>query len=119
LSAGGAGPGKVVEINLEAGGPTVETALLNLVNRLGTIKRQGAKAAILIHGYGSTGTGGAIRAAVRSRLGDNSLRGLVRQFAGGEDWHAKKRELLGLCGSLGAHERRIAGNEGVTVVVLK
>ena len=110
---------KVVEINLEAGNPTVDEALRDLGNRLSTAKKQGAKAAILIHGYGSSGTGGAIRAAVRSRLGGNSMRGLVRSYTGGEYWFGAKRELLGLCRSLGAHERRIAGNEGVTVVILK
>lgn len=110
---------KVLELNLEAGMPTVSTAVQGMTNALATYKGQGVKAVILIHGYGSTGTGGSIKAAVRQALRGSSLRGIVKDFAGGEGWISRKQELLGLCGSLKDWERRIAGNEGVTVVILR
>ncbi|MEG2199305.1 MAG: Smr/MutS family protein, partial [Anaerovorax sp.] len=69
---------KVKEINLERGGPTVEAALRNLINQLSTCKAQGYKAVILIHGYGSSGTGGAIKPAVTAKLKERSLSGVVR-----------------------------------------
>ncbi len=110
---------KVVEINLEYGNPTVESALLNMVNQLTTQMRRGCKAVILIHGYGSSGTGGSIKAAVRTKLTDNSLKGIVRTAVGGESFMSRRKELYGLCKSLQNYERRVSGNEGITVVILR
>lgn len=110
---------KVVELNLEYGMPSAEAAVRTMKNALTTSKGQGTKAVIIIHGYGSTGTGGSIKAAVTKVLGENSMRGIVRAYAGGEQWPARKKELLLLCGSLADYDRRISGNEGVTVVVLR
>ena len=58
---------KVIELNIEYNNPTVSSALQKLKNSLATYKRQGTKAVIVIHGYGSTGVGGSIKTAVRSR----------------------------------------------------
>ncbi len=110
---------KVIELNLENGNPTVETAITTLKNALSTYKRQGYKAAIIIHGYGSSGVGGAIKPAVRKILGETSLSGLVRSVAYGEQWSFKKKEILTLCPALSDYERRLSGNAGVTVVILK
>lgn len=110
---------KVVELNLEYGNPTVEVAISRLKNALTTAKGQGAKAVIIIHGYGSTGVGGAIKAAVRKLLGETSMSGLVRAYGGGEQWMIRKRDLVGICKALEDFERRVSGNEGVTVVVLR
>lgn len=110
---------KVKEINLERGWPTVDTAVRDMVGQLGTYKRQGCRALILIHGYGSTGTGGSIRPAIRSKLKESSLSGLVKSSCGGEDWVHRKKEMLEHCSQLREFESRIAGNPGVTVALLK
>jgi hypothetical protein len=110
---------KVVELNLEYGKPSASGALAKMTDSLLTFRRQGIKAVILIHGYGSTGTGGIIKAAVRKRLGETSVTGIVRAYTGGEQWPYRKKEFLGLCGQLRDYERRISGNEGITVVILK
>lgn len=110
---------KVAEVNLERGWPTVEEALRDTVSRLMTCKGQGIKAVILVHGYGSSGVGGRIGPAVRGRLRESSLSGIVRAVCNGEDWINKKREMLALCPGLSEQESRIAGNRGVTVVILK
>jgi hypothetical protein len=110
---------KVAELNLEYGKPAAADALAKMSDSLLTYKKQGIKAVILIHGYGSSGTGGSIKAAVRKRLGEPALSGIVRAYTGGEQWAYRKKEFLGLCGSLGSFERRISGNEGITVVILK
>jgi DNA-nicking Smr family endonuclease len=110
---------KVVELNLESGHPTVEMAINRLKNALMTAKGQGSKAVIIIHGYGSTGVGGAIRPAVRKLLGEKSMSGLVRAYSGGEQWMNRKKELVGFCKALEDFEGRVSGNEGVTVVVLR
>jgi hypothetical protein len=112
-------PGKVVELNLEYDMPTVDAAVKRLKNALTTYKGQGCKAVIIIHGYGSTGIGGGIKPAVRKCLEESSMRGIVRAYAWGEQWADRKRELMALCGSLGDYDRRISGNSGITVVILK
>lgn len=111
--------GKVAEINLEYRMPTVDMALANMKNSLATYKRQGYKAVILIHGYGSSGVGGGIKTAVRSALSESSLSSFVRMYAGGEQWYMRRREILSICKSLENYERRIDGNEGITIVILK
>jgi hypothetical protein len=110
---------KVTEVNLERGMPTVESALQAMRDALTACRRRGVRAAILIHGYGSSGTGGAIRTAVRRCLLDGSMSGIVRDYAGGEQWHWRKKELLSICRELAEYEARIANNEGVTVVIIK
>ncbi|HOV70293.1 MAG TPA: Smr/MutS family protein [Clostridia bacterium] len=110
---------KVIEINIELNKPTVDAALQYLKNALSTYKRQGYKAVIIIHGYGSSGSGGAIKPAVVSLLSGSGMRGIVKAYASGEQWYLKKNELLRMCGGLAEHERRFAGNPGVTVVILQ
>lgn len=110
---------KVEEINLEYGRPTVEKALQDMKNALITCKGKGCRAVILIHGYGSTGVGGAIRTAVRRSLGEPFLRGIVRAYTGGEHWVSRRRLFLDKCKALEDFERRISGNEGITVVLLQ
>lgn len=110
---------KVAEVNLEYGMPTVDSALQKMRNSLTTLKAQGCKAVILIHGYGASGVGGSIKTAVSRNLGESSMRGIVRTYAGGEQWFGRKREMLGMCKGLESYERRIANNLGVTVVILK
>ena len=110
---------KVVEFNLEYDMPTVDVALQKLKNALTTYKGLGCKAVIIIHGYGASGVGGSIKAAVPRCLNDNSMRGIVRAYVGGGQWYNRKREILAMCKTLENYERRIANNEGVTVVILK
>ncbi len=111
---------KVELVNLELGRPTVEEALRKMSNALSTHKRQGVKAVILIHGYGSSGEGGgAIKLAARKTLGEPIMRGIVRAFVEGESWSLKKREFIGMCKALENEERQTNGNEGVTVVILR
>ncbi len=110
---------KVAEVNLESGMPTVDVALQRMKNSLTSYKRQGYKAIILIHGYGSSGVGGGIKAAVTKTLGESSMRGIVRAYVGGDHWSARKKEMLSICKSLEDYDRRVANNEGVTVVILR
>lgn len=110
---------KVIEINLESGMPHVEEAIKRMMNGLTTAKRSGCRAAILIHGYGSSGSGGIIKEEVRSKLKAPSLRGTARDSVRGENWTIKKKEFLDICPALKEFERHIEGNKGITVVLLK
>lgn len=110
---------KVKEINLERGNPTVDTALRNLVNQLSTAKGAGYKAVIIIHGYGSSGVGGAIKPAVQMRLKERSLSGIVRDSVKGEDWLNRKKEFIEICPQLRDFSSYVDGNRGLTVVLIK
>ena len=99
--------------------PTVEVAIKNMKNSLVTLKGQGYKAVILIHGYGSSGIGGSIKNAVIKCLCEASMKGIVRTFVSGEQWTGRKKEMLGMCKALESYEQRIASNPGVTLIILK
>jgi len=110
---------KVQQINLERGLPTVDEAVRRMKNDLATAKMSGYKAAILIHGYGSTGVGGAIKPAVCKNLSQPGLVGIVKDWVCGENWQSKKILFLAHCPALKEHSRHIDGNAGITVVLLK
>jgi len=110
---------KVKEINIERGSPTVEEAIRNMVNQLSTAKGTGYKAVVLIHGYGSSGTGGAIKVAVKGKLKERSMSGVVLDYVGGEDWLNRKKTFIEACSQLKDFHTGIDGNRGVTVVLLR
>ena len=110
---------KVSHLNIKHDMPTVDAATTRLKNGLTTFKNQGLKAVIVVHGFGSQGEGGSIKPAVRKLLADRSMCGIVRAYAGGEEWFEKKREILAICPGLKESEQEISGNEGITVVVMK
>lgn len=114
-----AGQIKVKEVNLERGFPTVDLAVREMIGHLGTCKRQGYRAVILIHGYGSSGSGGGIKTAVRGKLRDGSLRGMIKAWCGGEEWADRREPFVKDCVQIKDFEPRISGNAGVTVVLLK
>lgn len=110
---------KWIECNLESGMPDAATAVQKMKNQLATYRLQGYRAVLLIHGYGSSGSGGAIRAAVHRTLAAGELRGLVREYVTGSEWESRKRELVSICPGLREYERRFAGNAGVTLAILR
>ena len=59
---------QVREINLEIGRPAAAQALERMRMELRLSKKRGYTAVKLIHGFGSSGTGGKIRTAVRREL---------------------------------------------------
>lgn len=110
---------KVREINLERGMPTVDEAIRRMVNDLSTVKRTGCKAAVIVHGYGSSGTGGKIKPAAKSKLKEPSLQGIVKDMVAGENWYEKKKDFLNHCPQLADFNSYVDGNRGITVVLIK
>src|SRR5260221_14458622 len=54
-------PAHIKVVNLEEGMPTVEQARLRMEHELHAARQQRCTAVKLIHGYGSSGAGGALR----------------------------------------------------------
>lgn len=84
-------PGMQV-INLEAGMPTVPQALSRLADALRSAGHRPGSALKIIHGWGSTGVGGALRLAVQRELAQAAARGELRAFIAGEDWRISNQD---------------------------
>jgi hypothetical protein len=73
-------------INLEDGKPPVEEARLRLHHELHMARMQRHPAVKLIHGYGSSGIGGALRIELQKELARLAAAGDIQSFVAGEDW---------------------------------
>lgn len=107
-------------VNLEQGMPQVHTALQRLNGELYTSRRLGARVTKLIHGYGSSGTGGKIRVAVRRELAARKAKGELADVIPGEEFsifnEATRRAFL-KCDALRQDSDLDRYNNGVTFVV--
>ena len=109
------------EVNLEEGMPTVEQAMKRLTFHVRTKKSLGIKALKLIHGYGSSGTGGRIRTECRGYLQSLQRRGEIRYFVPGEQFtifDPQTQKLLLACPGLRRDHDLERHNNGITIVLL-
>ena len=112
---------KLSTANLEAGYPTVEAALKYLNFEIRHAKTTGCPVLKIIHGYGSSGTGGKIRAAVRKRLWEMQAKKQVKAVIVGEDFSIFNQNTLlafQLCGTLRRDPDLERRNQGITLVIL-
>jgi hypothetical protein len=108
-------------VDLESARPPVHQALAHLDRELDHAKRHGYILLKLIHGYGSSGTGGDIRIAVQKRLRELERDGSIRSCTFGEDWgpsDANVWSLLKTYPALKNDPHLGRRNRGITVVLL-
>jgi hypothetical protein len=108
-------------VNLEAGRPVVEVALRRLEQAIDDGLRHGVNVITLIHGYGSSGKGGAIREECRKMLEFLKGRKVIGDYLPGEDFVKKSgrvRALLQRYPDLVRHNNLGKGNPGITLVIL-
>ena len=108
-------------INLEKGMPLVAQALRKLVSELDNARLQGYRVVTLIHGYGSSGKGGAIKEEVRKELEYMVHRDQIKEFLPGEylgKKHGRYRQLLSRFPGLKQEKELERSNQGITVVIL-
>lgn len=108
-------------VNLEAGLPTVNDALTHLDQELSAARRAGHRLLKLIHGYGSSGTGGDIRIAVQLKLTQMARDGQIRACIFGENWSRSDERTWKLLQTKPElkHDRDLGRkNLGITIVVL-
>ncbi len=116
----GAGSG-IPQLNLEDGMPIVSEALKRLELGLQTMRHSRVRVVKLIHGYGSTGRGGEIRAGVRKELAVMKRRRQIREFIPGEDFgptDPASRALVEQDNTVNRDRDYGRINHGITVVVL-
>jgi len=108
-------------LNIEAGLPTVDEARRRLLDELRQAKQSGVIAVKIIHGYGSTGKGGALRGALRTSLLRRKKEGLVTRVIFGEKWNVFEedaRYAIERCPELRHDCDLNCSNEGITIAVL-
>ena len=108
-------------INLEKDMPKVDTALFQLRLEMSTLRRSGVKAVKIIHGYGSSGSGGAIRVAAQQYLRDQLKEGRIRAFCPGEQFgpfESSGREIVTKSPAFRRDPDWGRQNDGITVVLI-
>lgn len=73
-------------INIEQGHPTVQQAMVKLQNGIYRARATGKPLAKIVHGYGSSGTGGAIKQAIGTELRKYISRRMIVAYCPGEDF---------------------------------
>jgi hypothetical protein len=110
---------KLIVLNLKTGMPTVEQAKRRLLESLYAPRGASGPVVKIIHGYGSSGTGGAIRSAIRELMAQWQREGKVLKFVAGENWSifdAGSQDLRQRYAFLGKDEDLDRGNAGMTIV---
>jgi len=109
------------EVNIKDDLPTADDAIRRITFHLRNGKELGAGAVKIIHGYGSTGTGGKIRRKARQYLEAQKSSGKIRDFIPGEDFsifHEGTRLSFSHCPELRQDRDLERHNNGMTIVVL-
>ena len=112
---------KIRTVAVKDGMPTVDEGRARLEDELGRARAAGVKVVRVIHGYGSSGRGGALRDACRALLVRELRAGRIRCFVPGEGYSRTTvagRELMVKWPDLKAAERTDSGNPGITMVEL-
>ena len=110
------------ELNLELGRPAVHEAISRLETQLRSARQMQAAAVKLIHGYGSSGTGGKIRTACRKWLQEETKRGGIRCWIPGERFtifDEDTRRAFASCPALRQDRDLERENRGITLVILR
>ncbi|MDD2955015.1 MAG: Smr/MutS family protein [Oscillospiraceae bacterium] len=108
-------------VNLEAGMPTVEAARARLSQALRVARANRVRVVKLVHGYGSSGTGGRMKADVQKVLAGKKQAGEIREYVKGEDFSAfspEARRILDACPEMSRDADYARANHGITVVLL-
>jgi len=108
-------------VNIEANRPSVDEALERLEGELARAKQSGVRVMRLIHGWGSSGTGGKLRDACRAFLQRKLVARQVKSVVAGDNYSRATiggRSLMERCPSLRECERSDAQNPGITFIEL-
>jgi hypothetical protein len=113
-------PALIKVVNLEEGMPHVEEARLRMEHELQRARAQGHAAVKLIHGYGSSGVGGALRTELQKELRLAVQRASLRASIAGEDWRISDETTWALLKNFPEWKQDPdlgKNNRGITIVV--
>jgi hypothetical protein len=108
--------------NVEVGLPTLDEARRLVIEEIRRAKRDGARVLKVIHGYGSSGKGGALCVGLRKSFGLRKKEGVIKDFIDGEGFSIFNPTVLAMLESV----PELRGdcdlnntNEGITILWLK
>lgn len=108
-------------VNLEKGMPFVEQAISQLHSALNEARLLQVQVLTIIHGYGSSGRGGAIRKECRKILDYMCSSGEISNYIAGEDFHRRSgsvKDVLNRYPQLNGNGNLNRNNRGVTLIIL-
>lgn len=111
----------LIVVNLKEDMPPVDIAICNMELEIELGKVSGVKAIKFVHGYGSSGQGGAICKAVRERLMSLKKQRIIKDYIYGEDWNLENPKCFKILTSLKSGydgQDLNNSNAGMTIVVL-
>jgi hypothetical protein len=113
---------EIKTFNVEAGLPTLDEARRRVIDEIKQAKREGVRVLKIIHGYGSSGKGGALCIGLRKSFGLRKKEGVIKNSIPGEDFSIFNETALALLEAVPAlrgDPDLNATNEGVTILWLK
>lgn len=108
-------------IDLEQGLPSADEAKRRLQEAIQAARHDRVRVLKLIHGYGSTGSGGRLRVSIRAALRIAKQGGDIKLFVTGEDWRVSDElawQALSICPELKKDSDLGRRNPGITFVLL-
>lgn len=109
-------------VNIEAGRPVVELALQRMNEIIHDAKVQGVTVLTLIHGYGSSGKGGAIRTECRKTLEYMQSHKQIHSYVIGEEFQQRSKPVKALLSRYPKlkNDRNLnKANKGITLIILE
>jgi hypothetical protein len=106
---------------LKAGLPSVEEARGRLHSEIAIAQQRGIKVLKIVHGYGSSGTGGDLRFALQATLRQMAVRREIFDCIYGENWRTSDERSWRLLKQMPElkHDSDLGrGNKGITLVML-
>ncbi|MFI3129439.1 MAG: Smr/MutS family protein [Bacillota bacterium] len=111
---------KFEELNLEENYPTVAEAMELLQGEIKWAKQSGTECMYIIHGYGSSGVGGAIRHKARQWLNAQVRNGNLKAVIPGEEFNVFNSDVVYLMGKYGnLYDLARRHNPGATIVRIR
>ena len=101
--------------------PTVDDAIKRITYNIKTAPAFGVTAIKIVHGYGSSGKGGAIRTEARKYLDRQKTRGQIKEYIKGENFSIfdeATRNAFTVCDELRRDNDIERHNNGITIVIL-
>ena len=112
---------KIYEVNIKQGMPTVDTAMKYVEQAFSRAKAYGYPAVKLIHGYGSSGSGGKIKTALHKELNKYKSTGKIREFVAGENFtmfDPATQRIIAAYPDITRDSDYLKANQGITVILI-
>ncbi len=112
----------VKTLNIEIDLPTLDEARRALIAEIKAAKREKTRVLKVIHGYGSSGKGGALCVGLRKSFSLRKKEGVIKDFVPGEDFcifNETTLRLLEAVPQLRTDPDLNATNEGITLLWLR